>query len=801
MKVRIILFFLLVIFIFFWTNPTIQRQGSIKIWDRSHVLLFESLTNTGRKLPVSYDHFPKHLIDATVASEDNTFWSNRGIDIKALVRAVFQNLQQGTIVSGASTITQQVARLGVISPGASSRRSFLRKIREILIALCLSSQYSKKEIITLYLNEVYYGNLAYGIQAAAATYFHKDAGQLSLAESTFLTGLISSPEARDPYTHLASAKKAQTNVLDLMVRNEFISHREANHAKQEEIKLESPDSTIQAPHFVHYILEELERLKIQNNEGINVYTTLDYPTYQLSEDIARLWIHKLQNEHDASNASLILLENETGAILNMLGGIDYFDATRSGQVNMTTALRQPGSALKPVTYAAAFMKGYTPATLLYDVKRVYKTKKGEGFTPYNYDGRFHGLVLAREALASSFNVPAIEMLNRVGIQDFLKTARQLGINTYTQEERYDLSITLGGAEVTLLDLTNVFASLGRGGIFKPPYAIKKVVTDSGAPIYKYTSEPGQIALGKNSRQIAYLLSDILSDAKARIPGFGEKNPLVLSNPAAVKTGTTTDWHDNWTIGYTPSYTVGVWIGNNDNHPMKQITGVTGAAPIWNQFFGEYLKGKPIEEFYQPEGIKKVEICKISGLLPDTLCQEKMREKFITGTEPKEKSHLHVKVPIDTRNGLRAGSTCPSEFVQTVVVINYPPELYSWAVEDGQKVLPRQFSPLCRSYQQNSDALYVYIVYPKEKSLFESAPLIVTDQAIVFEVNISSAIEEVEWYVDDKRIGVSTQFPFDFSWKPIIGNHTVKAVGISSTQKKKESQLVHFSVVDYKAGND
>ena len=788
-------------FLFFWTTPKIEKQGSVKIWDRNNRLLFESLNTTGRKTPVSYDRFPQHLIDATVASEDNTFWSNRGVDIKALMRAIFQNLQEGAIVSGASTITQQVARLGVISRSASSRRSFVRKIREILIALRLSSQYSKKEIITLYLNEVYYGNLAYGIQAAATTYFHKDVKQLSLAESAFLTSLISSPESRNPYTHFISAKKAQTRVLDLMVRNKFISNRKRDQVKQEEIQLENPGNTIQAPHFVHYILEEVERLKIQSNGGVNIYTTFDYPTYQLSEDIAKIWINKLQNEHDVSNAALVLLENETGAILNMLGGVDYFDATRSGQVNMATALRQPGSALKPVTYATAFMKGYTSATLLYDVKKVYKTKKGEGFTPYNYDGRFHGLVLAREALASSFNVPAVEMLNRVGLQDFLKTARQLGISTYTQEERYDLSITLGGAEVKLLDLTNVFASLGRGGIFKEPYAIESVTADSGATIYQHKSEPGRIALGKNSGQIAYLLSDILSDQKARIPGFGEKNALVLDRPAAVKTGTTTDWHDNWTIGYTPSYTVGVWIGNNDNHPMKQITGVTGAAPLWNQFFREYLKGKPREEFVQPEGMKKVEICKISGLLPDGLCQEKIREKFIAGTEPKEKSHLQVKASIDTRNGLRAGTTCPSEFIQTEIFINYPQELYSWAVEDGQKVLPRQFSPLCGSLLQSSDTSYIQIIYPKEKTLFESAPLLIANQAIVFEVNVSSAIEKVNWYVDGKLAGASTQFPFDFSWKPTLGTHTVKALGVSSLEQKTESRSVHFSVVDYKAGDN
>lgn len=792
------------VFIILWTQPKFNQSGTVKIWDRNNILLYQSAGTIGKKIPITYDQLPKYVINATIASEDASFWTNQGIDLKAIIRSLIINIKSLRVVSGASTITQQLARMAIISPHQSSSRNLIRKIREILIALRLTITYSKKDILTAYLNEVYYGNSAYGIQAAANTYFHKDVSQLSLAESAFLTGLIDSPEIKNPFINMKAAKAAQTNVLDLMVKNNFISKTQAEEAKNEEIKLDKPKNDIKAPHFVHYILKELEKMNLKNKEGINVYTTLDYYIYTLSEEIARLWVDKLHKEHDLSNAAIVLLKNDTGEILNMLGGIDYFDTKNAGQVNLATSLRQPGSALKPITYAAAFMQGFTPATLIYDIKKVYKTKKGEGFTPYNYDGRFHGLVLAREALASSLNVPAVEMLNRIGIKKFLNVAKNLGITTLNQEERYDLSLTLGGGEVTLLDLTNVYASFARGGVYKPPYAIEKIVTDNGKTLYKHKEENGKPALGKNSKQIAYLISDILSDPKARLISFNEKSPLVLSHQAAVKTGTTTDWHDNWTIGYTPDYTVGVWVGNNDNHPMRQITGIVGAAPIWNQFFEEFLKGKPHNRFSRPENIIEVEICKISGQLSDEICPEKMTELFIKGTEPKEKSKIFKVVKIDKRNGLLVSNKCPVEFTESKVFIDYPPEVYSWAVENGQETIPKVFSPLCENDKGNqlfSEKPFLSIIYPKEGAVFQSAPLIVNNQAVVFEINASSVISKITWYVDDKFYQTTKKPPFNVSWSPSLGKHTIYAIGETIDNQIVKSEKIHFSVVEFQGDID
>lgn len=796
-KIIALLFMGLAVFLLFWTQPAVQQHGTIKIWDRNNTLLYEVAGDVGKKIPITFTQIPQYLIDATVASEDHSFWSNPGIDLKAIVRSLYLNIKNEKILSGASTITQQLARVAVISPQQSSSRNIIRKIREILIALRLNAVYSKKQILVMYLNQMYYGNLAYGIQAAAQVYFDKDVSQLSLAEGAYLTGLLSSPDKRDPFTNIQDAKKHQSQVLDLMVKQKFITKEKADEAKQESLSLNLRGFDIKAPHFVHFVLEERDKLEIDTSQGINIYTTLDYPTFLLSEDIAKSWVNQLKDQHDLSNTALVLIKNDSGEIIDMLGGIDYFDATRSGQVNMATSLRQPGSALKPVTYATAFMQGYTPATLIIDAKKVYQTKKGEGFTPNNYDGRYHGLVLAREALASSLNLPAVEMLSRVGIANFLRAAQDLGITTFDQQDRYDLSITLGGGEVKLIDLTNAFAGLARGGKYKSPYAIDKITTDDGKILYSHKPEPGIQVLGKNGEQVAYLISNILSDPKARISGFNEKNPLVLSHPAAVKTGTTTDWHDNWTVGYTPSFTVGVWVGNNDNHAMKDITGVVGAAPVWNQFFEEFLKGKPTERFTKPNGIKEMEICTLSGKLPDGLCPEKATEFFIEGTEPKEVSKLHKKVRIDKRNGLLAGDSCLQEYIEEKIMIDYPPEAYTWAVEDGQEVIPRQFSHLCNGNQINLNQLFLEITYPRNGAVFESAPSLVNNQAVVFEVNVSPGVSNVSWYVDGVLFKAVGKFPFSVSWVPTVSRHAIEAIGWTLDGKMIKSGRVQFSVVDYK----
>jgi len=775
------------------TNSRLQPFGTVKVWDKNGTLLFESDNGVGRKETVSFEEIPPNFINAVVAAEDDTFWSNPGVDFSAILRSGYQFLASGKVLSGASTVTQQVARASIIAPRASAPRTVSRKIREILTALFLTIRYPKNEILRLYCSDMYFGKMSYGINSAARSYFDKNSTNLSLSETTFLAGKLAYPDSDD-----TKAQERQRYVLDRMVEMGFITISQRNDALNETLVFRDGTEKLLAPHFIQHVLDEYKNMGISVTDGVNIYTSLDYQLFAESERIAQRHIGNLSDEHHMTNAAIVILNNRTGEILSMVGGVNYGNEKYSGSVNMATALRQPGSALKPITYAAAFTKGYTPATLLFDVKKVFITRKGEGYAPNNYDGRFHGLVLAREALASSFNVPAVEMLEKVGIEPFLKTAQDLGITTLTETDRYDLSLTLGGGEVTLLDLTNAYASFGREGEFIPVHAIVKITSDNGKTIYEYKKPSPKIALGEKSRQVAYLISDILSDPKARIPSFGEKNPLVLKWPAAVKTGTTTDWHDIWTIGYTPSFSVGVWAGNNDNAPMVSISGIEGAAPIWNETMTELLKTRPQEDFVRPLGISDALICKLSGLADDGLCPEKITEHFIEGTKPQGISSLHKTVSIDVRNGLLAGENCDGKYVENRLMVDYPAETHSWALAENMPLIPATYSPYCPSEAHSKEEPYLTIINPREKAVFETAPKLVANEALQCEVSFSASIESVVWHLGDVVLDESKIPPFTYALTLKTGEYILKAVGMTTSGEKVESHAIHFSVFEYKA---
>lgn len=782
-----------IIFFFLWTQPRLPSSGTLKIYDKNKVLLFELAGNTGRKETISFSRFPNYLTEAVMASEDENYWQHAGVDVKAVARSLLLNIRSGKVVSGASTIPQQVVRLNTGSSSFLPLR-IVNKLREICMAIRLSLTHSKQDIMTIYLNNVYLGYQNYGFQSAAQFYFHKNVDKLSLSESAYLVGMISSPGYYDPYHNRVEGDKRKKYVLGRMRTLGLISSEQQQTAQESKVAFSSPKTSIQAPHFVDYIIAQLPTLHVPS-ENISVYTTIDVDTYMLSQRIAADWVERLKERFNVHNASMIVLDNKTGAILSMLGGIDYFDTPNDGQVNMVTALRQPGSAIKPITYTAAFLKGYTPATLLYDVKKSFITKRGEGFIPNNFGDKYHGLVLAREALASSYNLPAVEMLDKAGIPLFVTTARTLGITTFTTEEEYDYSVTLGAKEVKLLDLANVYATLARKGNYLSPYGIDHIDDTNGRTIYSHPSQNPEQKLGTNGEQISFLITDILSDPEARMPGFGEKNYLTMSRPAAVKTGTTTDWHDIWTVGYTPSYTVGVWMGNNNNDAMRNISSATGAAPVWNQFFEEFLKDKPVEEFKRPNKIIEKEICAASGELPDDLCPERKSELFISGTEPKNKSKLHRAVKVDMRNNLLA-NRCPPELIKERVMIDYPLEVYSWALSTGKPVIPTEYSPLCGEDRPViTSRLFISITNPKQKAVFQNAPLLIRNQGITFEVNVSSGIEEVVWYVDNKNFSEEITPPFSTVYPLKTGTHIIYAEGIGSSDRVM-SEKITFQVVEY-----
>ncbi len=622
-----------------------QRQifQSTKIYDRNGRLLNEVFAE-GRRTRVRLSDVPVHMRQATIAVEDDTFYTNPGIDVAGILRSGWRILRYRQIMGGGSTITQQLVRHVAFSYKERISRSYTRKIKEALLALILTRQRSKDEILEYYLNEIYYGNLAYGVEAAAQTFFSKSAKDLTLAESAMLAGLPQAPLSLDPFTDLEAARKRQRTVLNLMVKNGFITQAEADAAFKEPLKLTPPKVNMLAPHFVVYVRQQLEQMfgpEMVSGGGLTVYTTLDLRFQQLAEKLAREHVAELREEHNLTNAALVALQPDTGQILAMLGSVDYRDDSIDGRVNVAIRERQPGSSIKPITYVTAFEQGITPAKVIWDVEtEIPLDEEGNDiYRPQNYDGEFHGPVRLRDALANSFNIPAIKLLDEVGIANTLDTAHRMGIRGLQKPpEYYGLSLTLGGGEVTLLDLTTAYATLSNQGGYVPPQAILWVADSSGKVIYQY--EPPKPKQVLDPRAV-YLVTDILSDNEARTPEFGPNSALKVSQPAAAKTGTTNDFRDNWTLGYTPYLTVGVWAGNSDNSPMVHSSGLTGAGPLWHDFMEGVFKSPDLlselreivgplpQTFERPEGIVEAEICKLSSLQePTAECPEKRREIFI-----------------------------------------------------------------------------------------------------------------------------------------------------------------------------
>ncbi len=638
---------------------------STKIYDRNGHLLYEIFDpNGGRRTLVPYEQISPHLINATVATEDERFWQHPGVDPIAVVRAVWYNLQERRIVSGFSSIPQQLARLVLLSPEERTEQTLKRKIREVVLASEISRRYPKRDILEMYLNEINYGNLAYGIAAAAETYFGKEPADLSLAEAALLAGLPQAPAYWDPYTNWEGAKRRQAVVLDLMVESGYITQAEAEAAKKEEIQLRPRRLDIGAPHFVIWVQQQLEQkygAEVLYRSGLRVTTTLDSNLQAIAQEEVQAHLATLANQH-ATNAALVALKPDTGEVLVMLGSADFNNTDIDGQVNVALRPRQPGSSIKPVTYVTAFEKGWTPATLIWDVTTEFKDGLGRPYIPKNYDGKEHGPVLVRQALAQSLNIPAVKALDFVGLPAMLDTARRLGIASLNRPD-YGLSLTLGGGDVTLLEMAGAYAVFANGGRRVPPVAILRIEDSAGRIIEEYQPPPGEQVI---SPQHAYLITDILADNQARAPIFGANSPLKLSRPAAAKTGTTDDYRDAWTLGYTPDLVAGVWVGNADNSPMKQVAGARGASPIWHNFMERALAGQPARQFARPAGVVEIEISADAGSLPSAACPPDRRrtEIFADGQGPLGPEYdFHQFVRIDTTTNALATPYCPQNVVE------------------------------------------------------------------------------------------------------------------------------------------
>lgn len=594
---------------------------STKIYDRSGVLLYEIYIDKSYS-PVELEKIPQSVINATISVEDSLFYYHKGFRFDAFVRAAKATFLEQNI-QGGSTITQQLVKNALLSP----EQTISRKLKELALSLMVETKYSKEEILEMYLNNIAYGGNAWGVQTASKKYFGKDVWELNLAESAMLAGLPSAPSTYNPFIDPSLAKERQRYVLDRMVSLGYISQEDSDVAYTTKLEFATQTEYMRAPHFVNYVIKTLEERygrRYVELGGLTVNTSLDLELQDKVQSIVK-------EEIDAnawrgiSNGAAVVLSPKTGEILAYVGSLDYNTPTW-GAYDVVTAYRQPGSSIKPVTYALALAGGYTPASIIEDKAVVFKFQGAESYKPVNYDGKYHGKVTLRSALANSYNIPAVKLAHDMGPDNIVTLGKSMGLTNWNVDGSYGLSITLGGKEVRLLDHANVYATFARGGEFMDTTPFISVKNDKGFDIGVNNLVRKRVL----SNEVSYLIWDILSDNNARLPAFGTNNSLTLPNKRiAVKTGTTDSIKDNWTMGYTPSYVVGVWVGNNDNTPMNRYltSGITGAAPIWNRVFSEVLKNKEDEQMLKPEGIfqKFDEDCKRSELfikgsnVPEHLC--------------------------------------------------------------------------------------------------------------------------------------------------------------------------------------
>lgn len=622
---------------------TRKQSLTTKIYDRHGILLYKLYKNQNRSI-VALTSLPEYVVEATLAIEDAEFYQHPGFSIKGISRAMRSNLASSGL-QGGSTITQQLVKNTLLT----SERTLLRKLKEFVLALEVEYFFTKDEILSMYLNEVGYGGTVYGIEEAADYYFGKSARELTLAEAALLAGLPASPTVYSPFGSRPDlATMRQHLVLKRMMEENMITNEEMEQALATPLHFASPSNDILAPHFVMYVKDWLVSQygeAMVNSGGLEVVTTLDYGIQSQAQVAIETELNKLAGMNVGNGAAMVT-SPKTGEILAMVGSKNYFDSEVDGQVNVTIRPRQPGSSIKPLTYALALEKGYLKAaTLIDDAPITYQSPGSPAYSPQNYDGRFHGKVTVRQALANSYNVPAVKTLAQVGVPQLVEFAEEMGITTWNDPGRFGLSLTLGGGEVTMEDMTEAYGVFATGGYRVPRVSVLRVSDYRGEQLYEYRCDDCQ----KNrvlSTETAFTISDILADNTARSAAFGTRSVLVIPGKrVAVKTGTTNDLRDNWTIGYTPDYLVATWVGNNNNQPMSRVaSGITGASPIWQAIMKSLLANVPAEvDFILPESMIRVKVCATTQTLPCNACPLIVEEYFVAGTEPTTKCRDEMMV--------------------------------------------------------------------------------------------------------------------------------------------------------------
>lgn len=717
-----------------------EKMSSIRILDRDGNILREILSRQDATSQYCrLDQISPWFIKATLINEDRRFFFHKGIDPMAILRAIIQNLKHREIVYGGSTITQQLARNMLNSP----TRNIIYKFIETFLAINIELKLSKEEILELYFNYAPYGNQTYGIEAASHLYFRKPARDLSLGEAAYLASMPKAPSYFNPYRHPGRVRNEQISILTAMFRCNIIDSSTYRNSVKQPINLIPKEKNFLAPHFCEYILFLIKH-EGYRNIGV-IKTTLDLRLQKEVEKILNNNIKRLERAN-VTNGAVIILDNKTMEILAYVGSVDFFDPFIDGEVDGVRSLRQPGSALKPFIYAIALENGATAATLIPDLP-IHESTFGGDYTPRNYDEKYHGIVRLRTALACSYNIPAVRVCGKFGSEMLLNRLRKTGFKSLDKSPvYYGLGLTLGNGEVTLFELTRAFMVFAHYGIYKKEHSLMSI--DSTRCIQK--RKPKRIF----TPEIAYIITDILSDNSARSPAFTEYSPLNLPFFCAAKTGTSKDFRDNWCVGFTDKYLIGIWVGNFDSSPMNHVSGITGAGPIFRDIMLLLHREKPSTKFAQPDKIVHREICTTSGESANKYCDNTIDEIFVAGTEPKTECQYHTQE-----------------------------EPLSGNLNSGEFIKPNS--------QNKSDFV---ISFPDDGDIFKIDPVLRKEyQLLKFQIQSCYQLKKVIWFIDDELIG-SVAFPYTFTWQLSPGNHQIVARGLTRDNIRLESLPVSILVL-------
>jgi penicillin-binding protein 1C len=737
---------------------------STTVLDRNGAVLYETRSKDGtRGTRLSPDALPEGVVNATLAAEDQRFWRHPGIDPIAIGRAALRDARALRIEEGGSTLTQQVAKLLLArlrkqSGGSTESRSVSAKLREAVIALRLEHRLSKRDLLALYLSLAPYGNQIIGVERASHAYFGTSASQLTVAQSAFLAGLPQRPSAFNPHRDWRSALRRHNHVIDRMASLHLVSAQAAAEARAERLTLATDTPSFNAPHFVEMVLADGGPAR-----PARIQTTLDADLQRDVEGIIRSQRPDL-DRHGANNVAVVVLDNRSGEWLAWEGSGNYFDGEHGGAINGPLALRQPGSALKPFTYALAFEEGRSPATVLPDVPSYFATaESGVVYSPRNYDGKYRGPLLIRRALAGSENVPAVAIASDLGVAKVIRFFRSVGLSTFDKTASYyGLGVTLGNAEVRLAELTTAYATLARHGLPLSATAIRQIDDGNGWKPVQRAADPERVM----SERAAFWITDILSDPDAREFVFGRGGNLDFPFPVAVKTGTSEGYKDNWTIGYTREVTVGVWVGNFDRSPLRNSSGVTGAGPIFHgvmlaaeRRMAGHVDNAGVPLAAAPANVERREICALSGMVANAWCPTKTTEWLPAET---------AAVPCSWHHASEDG-----------LLTVWPAPYRQWAAEhglSGVRLQPDSKDLRAKAVRLKPDTTesHFSIVNPPAGAVYLIDPTLRSQyQALALRAMADRRAGEIEWTVDGRRVG-AVQADRAFDWPLASGTHRISA---------------------------